>query len=184
MRLVCGWYAVGMRLEPAVGTSGWAEAPGCVSHRRCARWRGRWWDVGRTVCPQAAAMRPPCGWYAAGMRLVCGRHAVGKVKRSEHAQIGRFQFRLPVEPPRLDRVTKTQRLVTLDLIQRTKERTLRVRKLTGGRVQRAFAGAAEIRPPLSFCPVPKVSDSPPDAMPTGQRQNFRPWTSCCADLSH
>jgi hypothetical protein len=34
--------------------SGWAEAPGCVSHRRCARWRG----------PFAGAFArrlPPCG---------------------------------------------------------------------------------------------------------------------------
>jgi len=37
----------------ATRLSGWAEAPGCVLHRRCARWRGRW----QGLCPQAAAMR-------------------------------------------------------------------------------------------------------------------------------
>jgi len=37
--------------------SGWAGAPGCVSHRRCTRWRVRCWGVDRAVCPQAAAMR-------------------------------------------------------------------------------------------------------------------------------
>jgi hypothetical protein len=26
----------------AEAASGWAEAPGCASHRRCARWRRRW----------------------------------------------------------------------------------------------------------------------------------------------
>ena len=41
--------------------SGWAEAPGCGLHRRCARWRGRWWGIGRAVCPQAAAM-----WLTSG----------------------------------------------------------------------------------------------------------------------
>jgi len=91
----------------ATRLSGWAEAPGCVSHRRCARWRGRWRVVCRAVCPQAAAMRlklravgrkPPavflhrrCALWrgvtwtlaeafcpqAAAMRLECGRRAVG-----------------------------------------------------------------------------------------------------------
>ena len=41
----------------ATRLSGWAEAPGCVLHRRCARWRGRWRGGGRGLCPQAAAMR-------------------------------------------------------------------------------------------------------------------------------
>jgi len=41
----------------AFGTSGWAEAPGVVLHRRCARWRERWQNVCRGLCPQAAAMR-------------------------------------------------------------------------------------------------------------------------------
>gem|GEM_PF-4169745 len=30
------------RLPPYGFDSGWAEAPGCVLHRRCARWGGRW----------------------------------------------------------------------------------------------------------------------------------------------
>jgi len=37
--------------------SGWAEAPGDVSHRRCARWQGRWRFVCSALSPQAAAMR-------------------------------------------------------------------------------------------------------------------------------
>jgi len=49
--------AAGIAIGIAAGTSGWAEAPGDVSHRRCTRWRGRRRGVGRAVCPQAAAMR-------------------------------------------------------------------------------------------------------------------------------
>ncbi len=37
--------------------SGRAEAPGCVSHRRCARWQWRCHRVVRAVCPRAAARR-------------------------------------------------------------------------------------------------------------------------------
>ena len=39
--------------------SGWAEAPGCVPHRRCPRWRGR------LQCSFARRL-PPCGWDAFG----------------------------------------------------------------------------------------------------------------------
>jgi len=45
-------------------TSGRAEAPGDVSHRRCARWRGRWW--GRLQGPFARRL-PPCGWDCVGI---------------------------------------------------------------------------------------------------------------------
>jgi len=56
VRRLQGRLPAGCR-HAAHASSGWAEAPGCVPHRRCARWRGRWWVVCRAVCPQAAAMR-------------------------------------------------------------------------------------------------------------------------------
>jgi len=54
---------LGLRLE----TSGWAEAPGDVSHRRCARWRVRWWSVCRGRFARRLPLRGwdcvwDCGW--------------------------------------------------------------------------------------------------------------------------
>ncbi len=50
-------------LPPGGSSSGRAEAPGCVSHRRCARSRTRRQRVGRAVGPRAAAQ-----WH-----WLCGR---------------------------------------------------------------------------------------------------------------
>jgi len=49
---------LGLRLRLRCN-SGWAEAPGCVSHRRCARW----WGVGGALAGPFARRLPPCGWY-------------------------------------------------------------------------------------------------------------------------
>ncbi|MFM7039235.1 MAG: hypothetical protein ACKO2L_16110, partial [Planctomycetaceae bacterium] len=50
-------------LQFATRLSGWAEAPGCVLHRRCARWRG---GIEGDFRPEAENFKaiglPPCGW--------------------------------------------------------------------------------------------------------------------------
>ena len=50
----------------------------------------------------------PAQWPGFSGNRRCREGEAGMVKRREHRQIGRFQFRLPVDMPRLDPVTKTQ----------------------------------------------------------------------------
>ncbi len=55
-RLSCGDTEIFNAIwpPPCGSSSGRAEAPGCDSHRRCARWQGRWQRVCSAVCPRTA----------------------------------------------------------------------------------------------------------------------------------